>query len=1124
VYANDRSPVHSARYAKFGNRGQSFSTDTTVNPRQNAPASTQPSLTQARGGPAKLSTEGGYSVMGFNVDTNNDDSGHPIEHRFVRYMPTSTCIVCHVHPGTNVLNSYLGFMWWDNESDARFMYPRTQKDPSPEEDYRANLHNPEGSAARGLWSNLYPDDADHTGKKAGPDFLQNLGTDEFNKKLDRVQFADFHGHGWVFRAVFKLDRHGHMLDNAGKVVPDPKAADLMAAVKHTYQSPKDATDFDAVAKAKRDQEASMAGKPVHLKDIHLERGMQCVDCHFGQDNHGDGNLYGETRNPVMVECIDCHGDVGRAPKMFSWLNADSNKEKAKYVNELFTGNAKATYPRAQDVVTQHFKVTGGKLFQKSMTYEEGLARAKEAGKEAEFTRDAEARGVPSGWFVTMVTDNKAADNDPDAGHKNAAAWAHTVRKDNRTWGGRGEKETPEQFGASLAHGSTTMSCYACHSSWNTSCFGCHLPQRANQRKPMLHNEAAKTRNYTNYNYQTLRDDVYMLGVDSSVKGNRIVPIRSACAVMVSSQDALRQSLYTQQQTVSAEGYAGTSFSPNFPHTVRTRETKQCNDCHLSKDDKGNDNNAVMAQLLLQGTNSVNFIGKWAWVAEERGGLEAVQVTEQTEPQAVIGSTLHKWAYPRNFAEHDAHNKELTEHHHHDGTVYDLQVRGEYLYAACGKDGFIAYDIANIDNKGFSERIITAPVSPLGQRFYVRSKFATSICSPSTLAIDPTRPRLTYDDKENHKFTNPDGTVVDLSLNHEGTITEIGKPEKIIEQRAIPLFFAFLYLTDAEEGLIVIGNPLNDKKNKPGVATLLDGDPENNFLQRATLDVDGKKEKSFNPGGALTGAVHMAVYGTHAYVSTKSGVAIVDLTDPLKPRLVGKIDGLKNARRVAFQFRYAFVLDDDGMHVFDVTKIEAPKAVTVLPLKDARDVYVSRTYAYVAGGANGLYVVDVEHPEHPQLVETFTAGGELNDVRAVRTGITNSSMFAYVANGDRGLAVLQLTSPDDESRDYMGFAPRPQPRLVARHKTRGPAVAISEGLDRDRAVDEAGNQLSVFGRKGARPFTKKEMERLYLKDGEPFYVSTKGDPANATAPAAGAGGEAPKPETPKPRFPRPRPAS
>src|SRR5437764_3127983 len=99
------------------------------------------------------------------------------------------------------------------------------------------------------------------------------------------------------------------------------------------------------------------------------------------------------------------------------------------------------------------------------------------------------------------------------------------------------------------------------------------------------------------------------------------------------------------------------------------------------------------------------------------------------------------AYPANFQKHRQAGGQLSEAHSHHGQVLDLQLRGEYLYAACGADGFIAYDVANIDNKGFSERIITAPVSPLGQRLYVKTKYATSVCSPSTLAIDPTRDQL-----------------------------------------------------------------------------------------------------------------------------------------------------------------------------------------------------------------------------------------------------------------------------------------------------------------------------------------------------------------------------------------------
>ena len=45
-------------------------------------------------------------------------------------------------------------------------------------------------------------------------------------------------------------------------------------------------------------------------------------------------------------------------------------------------------------------------------------------------------------------------------------------------------------------------------------------------------------------------------------------------------------------------------------------------------------------------------------------------------------------------------------------VLAVQNRGEYLYAACGEAGVRVYDISFVDHKGFSERIFTAPVSPL----------------------------------------------------------------------------------------------------------------------------------------------------------------------------------------------------------------------------------------------------------------------------------------------------------------------------------------------------------------------------------------------------------------------------
>ena len=43
-----------------------------------------------------------------------------------------------------------------------------------------------------------------------------------------------------------------------------------------------------------------------------------------------------------------------------------------------------------------------------------------------------------------------------------------------------------------------------------------------------------------------------------------------------------------------------------------------------------------------------------------------ELTEWDEPQAVIGSFLHRYAYPDWFKQHQDHNQELQEAHHHDG--------------------------------------------------------------------------------------------------------------------------------------------------------------------------------------------------------------------------------------------------------------------------------------------------------------------------------------------------------------------------------------------------------------------------------------------------------------------------
>jgi hypothetical protein len=971
IYANDREPRHSLIYAQYGRDGQSITVDPTI---------------AVKHGALKHGDEDEHA------DEGAKEKGHPLQHVFTRAIPTAQCMNCHMHQPNIFLNSFLGYTMWDYESDAPAMWPGKQKYPTAEEVRHVLDRNPEGAAPRGKWADV--------------DFLRNVY--DLNPTLKDTQFADYHGHGWNFRAVFKRDRAGNLLDAEGNVVSpdDPekfrrKDSELFAAV------------------------GTQPGKAVHLMDIHAEKGMQCADCHFGQDSHGNGLIYGEVANAVEIGCKDCHGTADAYPTLLT--------------------SGPAAPPRGNNL---------------------SLLRNPDGKRRFEWTFDSTGRRVltqhslvdPSlSWRVALVKDSV----DPANPHFNAkAARAKLMSK-------AGAESGKFEFGLGVAPGERAhkdgeMACFTCHLSWTTSCGGCHLPIEANWQSESHRYEGETTRNFATYNPQVARDEMFQLGKHMTTKGNQTAPVRSTSALVLSSTNLNRERIYVQQAPISSIGFSSQAFAPHFPHTVRTTETKTCSDCHLSEND---DNNAIMAQLFLLGTNYVNFVGLNAWAGLE-GGFEAVRVTEWDEPQAVLGSYLHKYAYPdyyRAFVEDQGRelkdwtrgatlDSDLSGETHpieefrnvHEGTsgrVGCLQLRGEYMFVAEGRGGFRAYDVAAIANKGFSERILTAPFSPLGQDTHVDTKNATCVALPTNQPIAPLR-----------------NTPAMREMNQE--------------QPFLPIY-NYAVITDAEEGLVLVD-----------VNTLADGEFRNNKLKRAV---------TWNEGGVLTGARHVTLAGEIAYIATPRGLATVDLADPLQPKLAAFVP-LPDARASAIQFRYLWVTDAHGVRLFDVTDLRNPVARPEgnLAIRDARRMYVARTYLYVAAKAEGLIIADVTRPLEPFIYREETFGGRMTDVEDVIVGSTNASLFAYVADGRNGMKVLQLTSPDSQPNFY-GFSPAPKPELIAWARTPSPAVALSKGLDRDRGVDETGGQIAVFGRLGSRPFNRGEMEALFLTSkGLPWKVSDAPD--------------------------------
>ena len=840
-------------------------------------------------------------------------------------------------------------------------------------------HHHQGNGAMGNYIGaIWWDQESDAGKIFGKDAERDKYIDEQrrqllypgNKLFSEVQLEDAHGHSWNYRKVYKLDRKGNFLDGDGNIIP-----------------------HDDPEKFK---------KAVHLKDIHFQAGMHCIDCHTEQDMHGDGKIWGAMIDAVEIRCEDCHGTpLAPATLITSGVASSGNTNLGDRLSGPRTPFGK-----------RQFESKSGKLIQRSKMYE-----------------DLE-------WEIPQI----ATMLDPQSAHYNEkAARAHTMQKDGETWG-----ETIADH-SQLAHSPAKVECYTCHSAWNTQCYGCHLSAEVNRKWKGLHYEGEETRAEVYYNPQVLRSDAYMIGVNGTSKGNKYSPMRSASAVVVTTRDRGRNVVVHQQPTIAASGHSGFAVSPNAPHTVRLAETKTCTNCHISE---RNDNNAWLAATYGFGTNYVNFVGEYAYVAVGKKGVQAVKVTEGWEPQPVIGSRYHQILHPDSYEDFINNDRKLDEARNvGSNNARSIAARGEFIFIADGPGGLRVYDRANIANKTKAQRLVESQNTRFGQQTRVDTKDATCIALPTTVPMDPNR--------------------VQRPENRETPVADI---------------FRYAYLTDREEGLIVID-----------VQTFHDNDPQNNYIKRAT---------TYNPQGILSGAVKIKIAGDYAYiVSEKTGFHVIDIRDPLSPQRIATIGSpdITASRSLAIQFRYAFIADKDGVKTINISNPDEPRIVpgARITLSDARDVYPVRTYLYVSGGPDGIVIIDIENPESPVAVGKYTANGRLNDVNSLTTGAVNASMFAFVADGKNGLRIVRLIgSPDTPG--HMGFSPMPVPQLIATFKTKAPALTIAEGMKRDRPVDESGNQIGVAGRLGSRPLGKENLESLTRRNGEVFKVRDEVIPATTQA--------------------------
>lgn len=193
---------------------------------------------------------------------------------------------------------------------------------------------------------------------------------------------------------------------------------------------------------------------------------------------------------------------------------------------------------------------------------------------------------------------------------------------------------------------------------------------------------------------------------------------------------------------------------------------------------------------------------------------------------------------------------------------------------------------------------------------------------------------------------------------------------------------------------------------------------------------------YTPGEAEA----VRVSGDYAYVADSESLLILDVSTPVERLLrLGSCYVPGGCRDVCVSGEWVFVPGPSGLHVIDVTNPASPTLASSLDLVGSpQAVDVAGEYAYVAASW-WVHIVHVGEPRNPVLVASRD-GCEAEDVCVARG-------HAYVANGEKGLLVLDVSDPS-------------RPTIAGAHDTPGWARALYASCGRICVADH-GSGLCVF---------------------------------------------------------------
>ncbi len=166
------------------------------------------------------------------------------------------------------------------------------------------------------------------------------------------------------------------------------------------------------------------------------------------------------------------------------------------------------------------------------------------------------------------------------------------------------------------------------------------------------------------------------------------------------------------------------------------------------------------------------------------------------------------------------------------------------------------------------------------------------------------------------------------------------------------------------------------------------------------------EWSNNIGSIMTD-LNVFVSDDRAYLTISSYLAIMDVSTPSSPVLLGEYRSWYTLDRISTTGAHAFGLLSHFLYVFNIADNTSPEVVAAYDHGIGRsvcDIAVAGNFAYVTIFTGGFDIVDVSIPESPTLVGEYEASSA--------RGIDIQGDYVYLSANLNELHIVDISDPSD----------------------------------------------------------------------------------------------------------------